>query len=540
MNRLSKKIDTLQARLNSLVRRAEKERPEQSELLREAFEEVQTALETLESATGEFRKQNEELVDARTRVEAERQRYRDLFEFAPDGYMVTDMNGMIQDANSAALKMLDVDRRFLLEKPLSDFIAATQRRDLQTLLTLLTQAEDRHEYAVTLRTHTGQSVEAELTVAPIRDLTDKTVGLRWLLRDITHNKRNRALHLVEERHRLIVENARDFAIFTIDLSGKIETWNPGAERLFGYLEAEAIGMPGARIFTPEDIEQKVPEREMQTALETGHALDERWHQRQDGSRFWASGFMHTLRDKTGTLQGFVKIVRDYTERREQQQHIEELNERLLRAMKETHQRVKNNLQIIAARIDMQVHQYPDIVPCEEVKQLGLQIRAMAAVHELLTRGAPDTEEGTRVSVQEILGTLTPLLQRGIEECRVQLQVQDMEIDSRRGTFLALVVNELVNNAVKQGGKNIRVNFGVADGLAALEVTDDGPGFSADFDAARSNNIGLELIEYLSRWDLGGKVEFLNRPKAGGQVIVTFPIDADTVRLSEKRILPVRE
>jgi PAS domain S-box-containing protein len=113
-----------------------------------------------------------------------------------------------------------------------------------------------------------------------------------------------------ELFELIVESATDFAIFTIDSRRVVTSWNVGAERLFGYAEKEMVGSSADVIFIPEDRADGAPEREVATADRDGRAVDERWHRRKDGSRFWAAGLMMPLQ---GNARGFVKIARDRTE-----------------------------------------------------------------------------------------------------------------------------------------------------------------------------------------------------------------------------------
>ena len=114
--------------------------------------------------------------------------------------------------------------------------------------------------------------------------------------------------------RLVVENVHDFAVYTKDLDGRTLSWNPGGERLFGYSEAEWVGLHVSVIFTREDIPRGEPDREMRTALVEGRAEDTRWHVRKDGSRFWANGLLMLLRDKEGEPRAFAKILRDDTAR----------------------------------------------------------------------------------------------------------------------------------------------------------------------------------------------------------------------------------
>jgi two-component system, cell cycle sensor histidine kinase and response regulator CckA len=113
-----------------------------------------------------------------------------------------------------------------------------------------------------------------------------------------------------ERYRLLFEATVDYAVFHLSLDGLIETWNVGAERIFGYEPADIVGRSASVLFTPEDNLQGAPEHEQRFAIETGRAEDSRWHVRKDGSRFWANGVMIGLRDDSGTIIGLAKIVRD--------------------------------------------------------------------------------------------------------------------------------------------------------------------------------------------------------------------------------------
>src|SRR3954465_6302443 len=118
--------------------------------------------------------------------------------------------------------------------------------------------------------------------------------------------------MTHDRYQQLFESTVDYAVFHLSLSGTVETWNPGAGRIFQYEPGEIIGRPGTVLFTPEDNLQGVPERELRFAIQSGRAEDSRWHIRKDGSRFWANGVMVGLRDQAGTVTGVAKIIRDDT------------------------------------------------------------------------------------------------------------------------------------------------------------------------------------------------------------------------------------
>ena len=152
---------------------------------------------------------------------------------------------------------------------------------------------------------------------------------RDLEHEIAHRKRvEQALREAEEYLRLMVESVKDFAIFTVDPQGRIVSWNPGAERLFGYPEPEILGQHLETLFTPEDRAGGVPEREIATAIAKGRASDERWHQCKDGGRFFASGVVTPIFDEDNRLRGFTKIARDITERKQAEEAVREAAVRL--------------------------------------------------------------------------------------------------------------------------------------------------------------------------------------------------------------------
>jgi PAS domain S-box-containing protein len=165
---------------------------------------------------------------------------------------------------------------------------------------------------------------------PLLDAQGEVSEWLGVASDTTERRRaEAALRTSEERLRLSVESILDHAIFTTDPDGLITSWNAGAERVFGYSEAEIVGHDAAILFTPEDREASVPDRELQTAREQGKANDDRWHLRKGGERFFASGAVSPIWESS-RLTGYVKIARDLTRQRQ----AEEEREMLLEAVKD--------------------------------------------------------------------------------------------------------------------------------------------------------------------------------------------------------------
>jgi PAS domain S-box-containing protein len=122
-----------------------------------------------------------------------------------------------------------------------------------------------------------------------------------------------ALRRADERFRLLVDAVQDYAIFMLDVQGHVSTWNTGAARLKGYGSSEIIGKHFSIFYPEEDIRAGKPARELEGAAREGRFEDEGWRLRKDGSRFWANVILTAIRDDSGTLIGFGKVTRDFTE-----------------------------------------------------------------------------------------------------------------------------------------------------------------------------------------------------------------------------------
>jgi PAS domain S-box-containing protein len=136
-----------------------------------------------------------------------------------------------------------------------------------------------------------------------------------------------ALRLSEERFRLMVEGVTDYAIFMLDAKGRVVSWNAGAQHIKGYRADEVLGEPFTRFYTPEAVEQGVPQQELAAASRDGRFAAEGCRVRKDGSQFWASVLITPMRDAEGRLIGFSEVTRDLSEIRRAEQELRHANER---------------------------------------------------------------------------------------------------------------------------------------------------------------------------------------------------------------------
>lgn len=219
----------------------------------------------------------------------------------------------------------------------------------------------------------------------------------------------------------------------------------------------------------------------------------------------------------------VGVCTDITERKQREQEIAILNERLQRAIMETHHRVKNNLQIIVALIELQTIDRPQMLPLSEFKRLSLHVRSLAAIHDLLTAEIKTKGETESLSARSVLEHLLTTIAQTTGKTRLHYDLEDARLSNRQCASLALIANELIANALKHGREEIRLRFTTRDVEAVLEICDDGPGFPTDFSPRSAANTGLELIESLTRTDLLGQTRYENRREGGARVVVQFPL-----------------
>jgi PAS domain S-box-containing protein len=336
---------------SSVLERAEQQRERAEQALRRAHDELelrvaerttelvranekqQATIEELEVTEEELRQQNDELAQTQELLDAERQRYQDLFQLAPDGYVVTDSEGKIQEANRAAASLLDLEHAALLGQPLEGLVDETGRPALAAefeRLRLMPPASDgSSERHLHLRRGDGTTVDVILRVSVIRGARGEVCGLRSLLHDVTARRRaEEALSRSEERFRLLVDCVKDYAIILLDPQGLVASWNAGAERIKGYQADEILGRPMSTFYTPEDVTRGWPDELLRRALAEGQVVDEGWRVVKDGSRFWADVVITPINNERGELTGFAKVTRDITARMEAEEKLRRANDEL--------------------------------------------------------------------------------------------------------------------------------------------------------------------------------------------------------------------
>lgn len=178
LDHFSKQVEGLNVRLEDLYKGVKTNLPIPLEIMPTAFKELGVVSEELQVALEELQQQNEELRLARIALEVQRQRYQELFEFAPNAYLVTDEQGIIQEANYIAASVFNVSQRFLIGKPLVLFIAEEKRQAFHVQLTGLQQGENTTKWHLRLLPRNLQPINADLLISKIGDYEGNLLGLR--------------------------------------------------------------------------------------------------------------------------------------------------------------------------------------------------------------------------------------------------------------------------------------------------------------------------------------------------------------------------
>ncbi|MGH7527537.1 MAG: PAS domain-containing protein, partial [Gemmatimonadales bacterium] len=176
-----------------------------------ALREVALAIEELRVAEEELRQQNQQLIAAQLDIELERQRYRELFDLAPDAYLVTDVAGVVREANQSATKLLRIEPHFLIGKSLAAFVALEDRSRFRRELAALSPNRWAQRLTLRLEPREAAQIYASVMVSIARNPDGKPAGLRWLVRDVTAQRRmeSEIRSLNEELERRVAEGTED-------------------------------------------------------------------------------------------------------------------------------------------------------------------------------------------------------------------------------------------------------------------------------------------------------------------------------------------
>jgi PAS domain S-box-containing protein len=247
-----------------------------------------------------------------------------VVESAADGIISANASGHIIQCNKSAARLFGYSASELLGRPLTILMPDRFHGRHLAGFSRYLATQEPHIVGTSVelagRTKEGIEVPIELSLATWK--SGEEIFFTAIIRDITERRRSQQhLRESEERFRLLVESVKEYAILMLDANGHIASWNSGAERMKGYRADEILGQHFSVFYTPEAVEARHPQAELETATAQGHYQEEGWRVRKDGTRFWASVVITALRDPEGHLRGFGKVTHDSTERKKAEETI---------------------------------------------------------------------------------------------------------------------------------------------------------------------------------------------------------------------------
>jgi PAS domain S-box-containing protein len=270
---------------------------------------------------------------ARTPLQHSEDRFRLFVDTVQDhAIIILDLEGHISSWNAGAQRIKGYRGSEIIGKHFSVLYPEDDRRCNAPEQHLQIAARDGQFVGEGWRVRKdGSRFWAAVTITALKDEDGRLYGYGKVTRDVTEQKQaQESLRKSEERFRLLVEGARDYAIFLLDTEGRIASWNRGAQQIKGYREDEVLGRHFSIFYPESDRRARKPERELETVIRDGRLEDEGWRVRKSGSMFWANVVITALRDERGNLIGFSKVTRDITDRMRVHADLQKFNRELAR------------------------------------------------------------------------------------------------------------------------------------------------------------------------------------------------------------------
>src|SRR5260221_9014809 len=407
----------------------------------------------------------------------------------------------------------------------------------------------------------------------LQDLGDVVVVA---LRDAIQMARTQALsselQSSEERFRLLVEGVKDYAIFMLNPSGQVTSWNEGAKRIKGYQADEIIGRHFSTFYVPEDVASRKPARALAAARQRGRYEEEGWRLRRDGSRFMANVLITAIHDESGQLQGFAKVTRDITEKRR-------LQDKLLKAQKREAARFRELADQIAI-LERTKSQFLDLAS-HELRTPVSVIRGYLSLFEEGVLGELNENGHTALSVLngqmlQLHFLVDQMLHAaGLKSRSLALNEEDLDLrelvatvvewahqlagaDGKRTLsaashsapvradrdWLSTILHNLLDNAIKYSPIEGSIDCELLSdgGWAKVKIKDQGAGLdpdqlsqvfqelgrvvNPDTAAIRGAGLGLYLARELARLHRGDVI-VESGPRRGSTFVLVLPLAANT-------------
>jgi PAS domain S-box-containing protein len=461
------------------------------------------------------------------------ERFRAAFERAAIGMATLTLTGRIVRANIALQDMAGVGAGALVGVPYETLVDPSRRRAVGEVVRSVAAAE---RDTASMEHSVGERSVVS-TVAVVRDPGGKPLYLFLQVQDVSERRSvQEELRRSEERFRILVEGVGDYAIFMLDPTGHIVSWNIGAERAKGYTAEEALGRHMSIFYQPEAIAANHPQHELEAAAAEGRYEEEGWRLRKDGSAFWANVVITALRDSSGELIGYAKVTRDVTERKRLLEDLEASAAERQQLLAVTAHELRTPVAVVKGFVSTLDEHWDDL---EEQERRDI-VASLARSGERLSRLVEDLFTAARLESGALHIRSRPFdLGELVEEVTREMGIGEVVDAPRtmvlgdRGRVHQMVANYLTN-AARYGAAPVTVTLTTAGGHADLVVADAGPGVEVSVEprlfakfstgpSQEGTGLGLFIVRELARAQ-GGDAWYEPGPDGGARFLLRLPLD----------------
>ena len=514
---MDERFPQLRQRAEQIVKKAEVDMSSLSE------SDIQNLIHQLDVHRVELELQNEELLRSNTEAEEARRKYRDLFEFAPVGYVTLDQHYHILDANHSVARLLGMKKPQLLKRPLTDVVCP----ESQDAFYLAAQEGIRSQELSTVDLQLFHTQRDRLWAHLEIQAEDGGQSYRVSLNDVTRQKEVELEILTLNRRIEASIIAGDMAWWEMELPSGLVVFNENKAAMLGFPpERFARYQDFTDLLHPEDYEPTMEACRRHVRGEAALYDCEYRIRTHDGSYAWFHDVGRIIERDEERIK-LVGIATDITARKQAELHLQEALAEKEVLLKEIHHRVKNNMQMIASLLYKQ-QQFSDDACSRAVLDDSIQrVKSMAMIHEHIYRA----KNLASINLAEYLNRLATTLFRTYKPkgraITLTVNVDEIYLSVDTSIPVALIVNELLTNALKyafpaERAGEIRITGHRESAEMILSVSDNGIGLPEDFDIQQVSSLGLYLVQKLATKQLGGTLDIHGRDST--EVTMTFSVE----------------
>ncbi len=412
----------------------------------------------------------------------------ELLNHVADGIVICDKNGSILDINRSALGILELKSLPAKSQKIWEFFPAsynfnTDCRDMEFALTL----DGKEKYIMMSQSNISVS--------------NYNIGKMILFKDITSWKKSEdALYESEMLYHTIIDSSPD-AICMADRNGNLTFVSQNAVNIFGYFDIQEVIGTSIFSYIDKDGLQAAIENFKRTINQKSVIKNIYRMVKKDGTLFWGETNSITIFDSKGRIKGMISIIRDATDRIQNELIIKKSSAEKEVLLKELQHRVKNNLNVVYSLLDFEAGKLSNDNDREILINAQNRIHSMGIVYEQLYNSDDLDLIDLDVYIKKLTTALIDIYSVKNRNIQIISGLSSIKLDSKRAVTLGLIINELVMNSIKYAFPHntsgiITINLSISDGWIILEVKDNGSGITDDLYENKGGTLGLKLINLL--------------------------------------------